>query len=232
METTIVIGGTSGIGREIARHFAAEGGQVVLTGRDPVNAAAIAAEIGGNTTGVGVDLAEPETVSAALADVKSVDNLVVAALERDRNSIAEYDIARAQRLATLKLVGYPAVVHALRPRFSANASIVLFGGLAARRPWPGSLTVSSVNGGVSALARALAVEIAPVRVNAVHPGVIGDSPAVVNGWSEEAVQAVVDRTPLGRMVSMSDVVDAVLFLLRNGGVNGVDLNMDGGWLLR
>ncbi|MGW3622850.1 SDR family NAD(P)-dependent oxidoreductase [Streptomyces sp. NPDC000880] len=232
MDSTIIVGGTSGIGKEIARHFAAEGGRVVLTGRDPVNAAAVAAEIGGNTTGVGVDLAEPETIKAAFAEVASVDHLVVAALERDRNTIAEYDIARARRLATLKLVGYPAVVHTLQSRFTAKASIVLFGGLAARRPWPGSLTVSSVNGGVSALARALAVEVAPVRVNAVHPGVIGDSPVVVNGWSEEAVQTVVERTPLGRMVSMVDVVDAVVFLLKNGGVNGVDLNMDGGWLLR
>jgi NAD(P)-dependent dehydrogenase (short-subunit alcohol dehydrogenase family) len=110
--------------------------------------------------------------------------------------------------------------------------VVLLGGLAARRPYPGSLTVSSVNGAISGLVRALAVELAPVRVNAVHPRVVGDSPAVLNHWTDDAVKAVVDRTPLGRMVSMSEIVGAVVFLLENGGINGVNLQIDGGWLLR
>jgi NAD(P)-dependent dehydrogenase (short-subunit alcohol dehydrogenase family) len=226
----VVVGGTSGIGRALAARVAAGGGSVVLTGRDPDRAAAAAAELGG--TGLAVDLADPATIEAALAPVGPVGGVVVAALERDHNTIAAYDIGRAQRLATLKLVGYPEVVRTLRDRFTPDASVVLFGGLAAQRPWPGSLTVSSVNGAVAALVRALAVEIAPVRVNAVHPGVIGDSPAVVANWTEAAKQAVLERTPAGRLVTMDAVVDAVLFLLRNPGVNGVNLEVDGGWLLR
>jgi NAD(P)-dependent dehydrogenase (short-subunit alcohol dehydrogenase family) len=231
VSTTVVVGGTSGIGRAVAEHWAGLGDRVVLTGRDRTRAQAVAAEIGGDTTGLAVDLSEPETIAGVLAGAgPAVDRVVVAALERDHNRVADYDIARARRLATLKVVGYAEVVHTLLPRMHPDSAVVLFGGLAAQRPWPGSLTVSSVNGAVSGLVRALAVEIAPIRVNAVHPGVIGDSPAVAGGWTDQARRAVVDRTPTGRMAAMADVVGAVVFLLTNRGVNGVELPVDGGWL--
>ncbi|GGM14439.1 hypothetical protein GCM10010129_68290 [Streptomyces fumigatiscleroticus] len=78
------------------------------------------------------------------------------------------------------------------------------------------------------MVRALAVEIAPIRVNALHPGIVGDSPY----WAGKPLGPVVGRTPTGRTASTADVVDAVDFLLRNRSVNGVDLGIDGGWLLR
>ena len=90
--------------------------------------------------------------------------------------------------------------------------------------------MTTVNGGVNSMIRTLAVELAPVRVNAVHPGIVGDSPAW-NGKPPEVLQRVVARTPLGRLVTMDEVVGSVLFLLDNHGVNGVNLYMDGGWLL-
>jgi NAD(P)-dependent dehydrogenase (short-subunit alcohol dehydrogenase family) len=76
---------------------------------------------------------------------------------------------------------------------------------------------------------ALAVELAPIRVNALHPGIVGDSPF----WSgkTEAIERVKARTPIGRNVAMADIVDAVDFLVRNRSVNGIDLYVDGGWLL-
>ena len=165
-----------------------------------------------------------------LADVGAVKHLVIAAIERDDNSVRKFDVARAARLVTLKLVGYPEVVHTLAPRFTPDASIVLFGGLAKERPYPGSTTVTTVNGGVNNMIKTMAVELAPVRVNAVHPGIVGDSPAW-NGKPPEVLQRVVARTPLGRLVTMDEVVGSVLFLLDNRGVNGVNLYMDGGWLL-
>lgn len=228
--SVVVVGGTSGIGREIARAFAERGRDVVLTGRDADRAGAIAAEIGGSTRGLALDLASPELVAGALADVGPVEHLVLAAIERDENSARAYDVARATRLVTLKLVGYTEVVHALVPRFTEGASVVLFGGLARERPYPGSTTITTVNGGVSALVRTLAVELAPVRFNAIHPGIVGDSPA----WSGKPA-AVLDgvraRTPGGRLAAMEDVVGAVLFLLENRAVNGINLDVDGGWLL-
>lgn len=157
---------------------------------------------------------------------------MISAIEHDSNSVENYDVGGAMRLVTLKLVGYTDVVHALATRFSPQASVVLFGGMAFERPFPGSTTVSTVNGGITALTRTLAVELAPTRVNAIHPGIIGDSPAVRNEWTSQATEAVASRTPLGRLVTMQEIVEAVAFLLENTGVNGVNLVMDGGWILR
>lgn len=224
----VVVGGTSGIGREVARCYAERGREVVVTGRDAERAQGVAAELGERTRGLGVDLARPEEIAGALADVGPVDHLVIAAIERDVNSVREYDLGRATRLVTLKLVGYTEVVHALLDRLSPASAIVLFGGLAKERPYPGSTTVSTVNGGVTGLVRSLVTELAPIRVNALHPGVVGDSPE----WTgkTEAIERLTARTPTGRLATMADVVDAVRFLLENPSVNGVDLYVDGGWV--
>jgi NAD(P)-dependent dehydrogenase (short-subunit alcohol dehydrogenase family) len=227
MSSVVVIGGTTGIGREVARHFAGRGDRVTLTGRDAARAAAVAEEVGGDTTGLALDLSVPLSIDAALAGIEAVDDLVLAAIERDANSVASYDIERALRLVTLKLVGYTEVVHALRPRMAPDGAIVIFGGLAQQRPYPGSTTVSTVNGGVIGLMHTLVVELAPIRVNVIHPGIVGDSPE----WRERDLSPVVARTPCGRLAQMADVVDAVAFLLRNPAINGVDLNVDGGTLL-
>ena len=228
--SAVIIGGTSGLGKQLAGVLAKRGDEVIVTGRDAARAQAAAREIGGRTRGLAVDLANPSEIAGKLADVGAVKHLVIAAIERDDNSVRKFDAARAARLVTLKLVGYPEVVHALAPRFTPDASIVLFGGLAKERPYPGSTTVTTVNGGVNNMIKTLAVELAPVRVNAVHPGIVGDSPAW-NGKPPEVLQRVVARTPLGRLVTMDEVVGSVLFLLDNRGVNGVNLYMDGGWLL-
>ncbi|HWD42258.1 MAG TPA: SDR family oxidoreductase [Actinomycetota bacterium] len=228
--SVVVIGGTQGLGLEVARHYAGQGRQVVLSGRDPERAAAVAAEVGGKTRGIGLDLAEPSQLADRLADVDGVGHLVLAAIERDENRIHAFQLAGATRLATLKLIGYAQVVHLLAPRMDPTGAVVLFGGRAMDRPYPGSTMVSTVNGGVTGLVHSLAVELAPIRCNAVHPGIVGDSPY----WSakgEAALEPVRNRTPGGRLVTMEDVVGAVVFLLENRSVNGVNLAVDGGWLL-
>jgi NAD(P)-dependent dehydrogenase (short-subunit alcohol dehydrogenase family) len=228
----VIIGGTAGICLRLAETYAARGRTVVISGRDLERASAVAAAIPGpgEVRACAIDLASPTDISAALADVGAVERLVLGAVERDANSIADYDVARAIRLVTLKLVGYTEVVHALVPRLTPAASILLFGGLALRRPYPGSTTVTTVNGGVTGLVHTMAVELAPVRVNGIHPGIVGDSPY----WADNAaaLESVSARTPLGRTVTMDEVVDASVFLLENGGVNGVNLDVDGGWLLK
>lgn len=226
--TLLVIGGTSGIGKEIAVRAVGRGERVILSGRDAGRAAEVAKELGGNATGIGLDIGQPHEIAGKLADVDSVDHLVLAAIERDANSVRDYDVSRAIYLSTLKLVGYIETIHALLPKLTENASIVLFGGLAKDRPYPGSTTVSTINGGVTGMVRTLVIELAPIRVNAIHPGVVGDSPF----WVEktEVLAGHRKRTPSGELATMADVADAAEFLLRNNSVNGVDLNIDGGWI--
>jgi NAD(P)-dependent dehydrogenase (short-subunit alcohol dehydrogenase family) len=225
----VVIGGTAGLGRGVAEHYASQGRDVVIAGRDPDRTAGVAAEIGPSVSSVTVDLSKPDQVKTALASVGQVDHLVISAIDRDENSIADYDVDRAIGLVTTKLVGYTAVVSALLDRMGPEASTVLFGGMAKDRPYPGSTTVTTVNGGITTLVRTMVVELKPRRFNAIHPAVVGDHPY----WLAKppgVLDGLVARTPLGRLVTTQEVVDAVIFLLENTAINGVDLRIDGGWM--
>jgi NAD(P)-dependent dehydrogenase (short-subunit alcohol dehydrogenase family) len=224
----VVIGGTSGLGREIARHYADQGRTVVLSGRDPDRAGAVAAELGGAAQGIGLELTELDKIGAALAGVGPVGQLVLSAIDRGSTTIDDFHTGQAASLATQKLVGYLQVVHELRSRLAPDSAIMIFGGQARVRPYPGSTMVSTVNGGVVGMVRTLSVELAPIRVNSIHPGIVGDSPF----WADKPA-AVLDAfrtgTLTGRLATMTDVVGSVTFLLENTSVNGVDLVVDGGW---
>jgi NAD(P)-dependent dehydrogenase (short-subunit alcohol dehydrogenase family) len=227
--SVVVVGGTRGLGRKLAQFYADQGRDVVISGRDAAGAGACAAEIGGSTRGIGLDLAEPDTIAGKLAEIGEVEFLVLAAIERDTNTVKDYDIAAAMRLVTLKIVGFTEVIHALLPRLGDNSAVLIYGGLARDRPYPGSTTVTTVNGAVTGLVRTLVVELAPRRVNALHPAIVGDSPQ----WRDmpkERFDALVARTPIARLVTMSEVVDASRFLLENRAINGINLPVDGGWL--
>lgn len=229
--TTVIVGGTSGIGLRLAESRARAGQHVLITGRDLKRTQAIAAGIDGGRVGaLALDLADPTQLAERLASVGSVDRLVLAAIERDANSVRDYSVERAVRLVTLKLVGYTEVVHTLASKLTDRASILLFGGQAMNRPYPGSTTITTVNGAISSMIRTLAVELAPVRVNALHPGVVGDSPE----WADKPAavhEGLIARTPLKRLCTMDDITDAATFLLENPAVNGVNLEVDCGWML-
>ena len=227
--SVLIVGGTSEIGKRIAQRYADKGDQVIVTSRDGSRAEAAAKEVSEDAIGVALDLYHPETIADALADVGAVKYLVMVAIERDQNTIDEFNIEGALNLVTLKLVGYNEVIHALRDRLSDDGAIVLFGGLAKERPYPGSLTVTTVNGGVSTMIRSLAIQLAPIRVNAIHPAIVGDSPYWANAPAE-MLEAFRARTPLGRLVEVDDIAHATEFLLENQAVNAVNLNVDGGWL--
>ncbi len=228
--SVVVIGGTSEFGKRIAQHYANQGHPVVVTSRDAGRAKAVAQEVGGDCVGLSLDLSKPHEIAAALAGVDDVEHLVLVAVDRDENKVRDYNIEGALNLVTLKLVGYTEVIHVLASRMRRHGSIVLYGGLAKDRPYPGSTTVSTVNGGVMTMVHTLAVELAPVRVNAIHPAVVGDSPYWANK-PPAVLDALRARTPLGELVTIDDVVDATIFLLENRAVTGVNLRVDGGWML-
>jgi len=223
----LIVGGTGGLGRELAAHYVDQGREVIISGRDQDRASSIASELGGKASGLGFDLAHPETIAGALEGIGDVDKLVLSAIARDNNPVREYDVASAVTLATMKVVGYTETIHTLLSRLSDESSVVLFGGRAKDRPYPGSTTVTAVNGAIATMITAFAIELAPIRFNAIHPGIVGDSPY----WEDKPLDAVLARTPTKRLATMQDVVDATVFLLENRSVNGINLYVDSGWLL-
>jgi NAD(P)-dependent dehydrogenase (short-subunit alcohol dehydrogenase family) len=224
----VIVGGTRGLGKALAAAYVQRGAEVVVTGREAGSAEAVATEVGA-AAGIGLDLCNFHGIADAFEDIGPVRRLALAAIERDANSGRDYDVDRASRLVTLKLVGYTEVVHRLAERFVNEGSILLFGGLAKERPYPGSTTITTVNGAVPAMVRTFALELAPIRVNALHPGIVADTET----WQgqQDVLDETLARTPTGRLVQTADVVDASLFLLENSSMNGVNLAVDGGWLL-
>ena len=229
--TVVVVGGTCELGTHLARHYADKGHRVFVTSRDLGRAQAAAKEIGGNCIGIAVDLSAPHQIAAALSGVDDVQHLALVALHRDDNKVRDYNIDEAIKLVTLKLVGYTECVHVLCSRMRADASILIYGGLAKDQPYPGSTTITAVNGGVSTLINSLAIELSPIRVNAIHPAQVGDTPA----WAtkpKEVLDNLRARTALGRLVTIEDVTHAAVFLLENRGVTGVNLRVDGGRMMK
>jgi len=229
--TVVIVGGTCDLGRHLARHYADAGNHVVVTSRDAGRAREAAKEIGGDTVGIAVNLADPHSIAGDMDGVDNVLHLALLALHRDENKVREYNIDEAIKLVTLKLVSYTECVHVLYPKMNEDSSILIYGGLARQQPYPGSTTITTVNGGVSTLINSLALELAPIRVNAIHPGQVGDTPV----WAAKP-QAVLDdlkaRTALGRLVTIEDVTHAAVFLLENRGVTGVNLRVDGGRMMK
>ena len=229
---TVVIGGaTNEMGKALARHYVERGHRVVVTSRQLERAQAMAQELGGDCVPIAMDLADPHQIAAALAGVDDVLHVVLMGIHRDDNKVRDYNIDEAIKLVTLKLVGYTECVHALYPKMREDASILIFGGLAKDQPYPGSTTITTVNGGVAALINSLAIELSPVRVNAIHPGQVGDTPAWM-AKPKEVLDNLKARTALGRLVTIEDVIDAAVFLLENRGVTGVNLRVDGGRMMK
>ena len=151
--SVVVVGGTQGLGRELAQSYADDGHDVVVTGKDQSRAESAASEIGGRTRGIGFDLAEPHGIAE---QTRGRGRRRIPRPGCDRpglNNLREYDIDAGVRLVTMKLVGYAEVIHSLLPRIGDDSSILLFGGRARDRPYPGSTTVTTVNGGVIRLVR-------------------------------------------------------------------------------
>ena len=109
-----------------------------------------------------------------------------------------------------------------------DSAILIYGGLARDRPYPGSTTVTTVNGGVTSLVRTLVDRARADARQRDPPGIVGDSPQ----WRDmppERHKALVDRTPIGRLVTMEESMGAARFLLENKAMNGINLVVDGGW---
>lgn len=230
-EHVFVVGGTSGIGRAIARAAAALGATVTIAGRGAERAAEVARSIGPDARGTHVDLLDSGSIAEALRGDERIDHLVLTPVYPGNQSIRDFDAEEAMRAVRVKLVAFAEVVHAALPRLKPTSSITLFGGLAKAIPYPGSTMVSIVNGGLLGMARTMAIELAPIRVNGLSPGLVEDSPrwqVRVAAGAGQAVDAFKARTPTRRLATVDDVVHGAFFLMDNRAVNGIDLELDGG----
>jgi NAD(P)-dependent dehydrogenase (short-subunit alcohol dehydrogenase family) len=165
-------------------------------------------------------------VRKTFAELGPIDHLVLSTVARAGGPAKELDLGAARQAFQVKLWGPFAAVQAADVR----SSIVFVSGVAAATPARGGSATAAVNGAIEALVRTLAVELAPVRVNAVSPGII-DTPTW-DAMAEADRKAMFDRLagalPAGRTGTPDDIADAIWLLLTNGFVTGITLPVDGG----
>ncbi|WP_136057175.1 SDR family oxidoreductase [Microbacterium sp. K24] len=232
--TIVLIGGGSGIGLEVARRSIALGAAVVLGGRTASRLEAAVAALGPRARGNTIDTSDEESVSRFFADIPTVDGIFTTAADYVVGSMRLLDHEAAASPFESKFWGQYRVVRAALDRLSADASIVLMSGAASVRPPAAAPAYVAANAAIEGLARGLAVELAPVRVNAVSPGTIDG-----NLWAsrDEAARAAAFTqfsadALLGRPGTEGEVADAVIHLFVNGYTTGSTLYVDGGYSLR
>ena len=230
-EHVMIIGGTSGIGLPLARAAHVRSSTLTIAGRGAERASEIAKSIGPGVIGCHLDLEDVASIRASLIEGPSIDHLVLVPIYSLATSVKDFNVGEANRLLHVKLTGYIETIRTVLPRLKPASSIVLFGGLAKDRPYPASTMTTVANAGIVGLMKTLAVELAPIRVNSVSPGLVGDSPrwdAFVKKSGSHFLEATTARTPTRRLTTINDVIHAVFFLLDNPAVNGLDLTLDGG----
>jgi NAD(P)-dependent dehydrogenase (short-subunit alcohol dehydrogenase family) len=228
VERVLVIGGARALGAAIARRAVKDGYDVVVGARDLAAAEVLASEIG--ATALRVDLQDEPTIAAAAERLKDgIDHIVTTGSAPHDVRATELDRDKLVTAFTAKVLGPLLVAKHFAPVLRPTGSMVLFSGVVGWRPGPGSLVKGITNGAVEYAARHLAADLAPVRVNAVSPGVV-DSGAWDRLGDKKAALLSKNAagTFVGRHGETDDVVDAVMWLLGAGFVSGETIHIEGG----
>ncbi|SOB84852.1 SDR family oxidoreductase [Streptomyces sp. 1331.2] len=230
-QRVVVMGGSSGIGEAAASAFAGDGAEVVVTGRDRERLDAAVARIGGRATGRQLDAADPAALAAFFAGEGTVDHLVVAVSgAAGSGPFAQLDLAELATGFDAKFWPQVRVLKAALPHLRADGSVTLITAASARAAIPGTAGLAAINGALEAMVPPLAVELAPLRVNAVSPGVI-DTPwwdRVPAEQRSALFEGLAATTPVGRVGRAEDVARAIHMLAANTFVTGVVLDCTGG----
>lgn len=230
--TVVVIGGSSGIGLACAEAAWEAGASVVIAGRSPKRLARAQERLGADVRTLVADVTDEASVRGLFEQVGRVDHLLVAAAETASADVVEAEEAEVRPTLDIRVWGgFFAAKHAAAKM--DGGSITFLSGTSAHRPYPGAAMVAASSGAIEAFARALALELAPVRVNTICAGFV-DTPlldAYYGDGRDEAVKELAARLPVGRIGTPEDIADAFMFLMGNGFVTGTVLHVDGGKLL-
>ena len=230
----VIVGGSSGIGLAVAEEVALQGAEVVIVSSNAARVQEAIKSIGGEARGEAVDVSDEKAVEIFFTNLGAFDHLVFTAGDSlQLHELAETDLKQARGAFELRYWSALATVKYGSRQIRKGGSIVLTTGVAGRRPHSGWVIAASVCGTIEALTRALAIELAPIRVNAVSPGVVR-----TNLWQnmssserEQFFESVGKRLPVGRVGEAHDIAQAYLFLMREGFGTGQTVVVDGGAVL-
>lgn len=226
----VVIGGGSGIGLAVAKMAQQEGASVVISGRSLAKLEKAKVSIGDAVDAVSMDVMEPEAITQAFEKIGSFDHLFISAQNASTAPLLETAYENLGITLDSKIWGALNVVKQAATQVSQGGSITFISGLAGRRGYANFAVAGAANAGIEAVARNLAIELSPIRVNTVCAGVIDTDmlERVFGDSKDEVVQSIAEKLPVKRIGQPEEVADAVVFLMNNGFATGMTLLLDGG----
>jgi NAD(P)-dependent dehydrogenase (short-subunit alcohol dehydrogenase family) len=230
----VVLGGSSGIGLAVAQQVVVRGARAIIASSNADRVKQAVATFDGKAEGHTLDLSNERDIQDFFQRIGDFDHLVFTAGDTlQLNELATTDLTKARHAFELRYWAALAAVKYASPHIGKDGSIVLTTGVAGRRPHKGWTLAASVCGTIEALTRALAVELAPIRVNAVCPGVVR-----TNLWQsmnadarEHLYESVGKSLLVGRVGEACEIARAYLFLMQEGYSTGQTVVLDGGAVL-
>ena len=230
MPTTLIIGGSSGIGLATAVRLASTGDTVHIAGRGTDRLAAAAREHPALVPHT-LDANDAAAVEALLSELRSIDRLIVTVSGNlGAGSLADLDLTDLRQAFEEKFWPTLTAVKIAAPHLAEGGSITLVGAITARAGMPGTAGIAALNAAVEGLVQPLAAELAPLRVNAVSPGYV-DTPwwSAVPASDRQAFFAqVADGLPTRRIATADDLAQTVVLLATNPNLTGTVIECDGG----
>ncbi len=229
----VIIGGSSGIGLETAKQVISLGAEVVIASRSEDKLHTAKEMLGPRATIYVLDTTDEQQVKSFFEKVGPYDHLIVSAAETSGGSFLQSETTAARKLFENKFWGQYYAAKYGAAQLSNQGSITLFSGVVAYKPMIGSSALGAVNAAVSNLGQTLALELAPIRVNVVSPGII-DTPSrskMPENTRNQFYDTVANKLPVKRVGLAGDVARGVLYLIENQFVTGTVLHVDGGHIL-
>jgi len=231
-KTVVVIGGSSGMGFAVAENASRSGARVVIASRSQDKLAAAAGRIGGDVHWQVVDSTKEASVEDLFERLGAVDHLVIPGSSVKTGPLRELPLADG--MFTMQSKFWGPYLCAKYARINPGGSITFFSGILSRRPGQNDAVLTAVNAAVEAMGRALAKDLAPVRVNVISPGMTAGTGAYLkmpDAAREGMFDSIAQRLPVGRVGRPEDIADAAVMLMTNGFITGIVLDVDGGGLI-
>jgi NAD(P)-dependent dehydrogenase (short-subunit alcohol dehydrogenase family) len=226
----VVVGGTSGIGLSTAKAFLNESAQVIIASRSASKLSEAKKALGGNVEAYELDFRSEEKVAEFFNKVGKFDHLVITAGDGAMGLFSDLPVVNVREAFDSKFWGQYLTARAALPYLNEVSSITLTSGVYGVRPPKGASTLAAINSAVEGLVRGLAVDLAPIRVNVVSPGIV-DTP-IYAGMPEEQRQGmfagIAQQLPVGRIATPEDIAESYVYLAKNGFTTGSVVLIDGG----
>jgi NAD(P)-dependent dehydrogenase (short-subunit alcohol dehydrogenase family) len=231
-QTVLVIGGSSGMGLAIARLALNEGAKIIISARSREKLQQAAKSLGGSVRAIPVDTTDEESIKALFTEAGPINHLLIPGSALRLGNWREQPVADIQFSLQGKFIG--PFLCARSAHFGPGSSLTFWSGIISRKPARNDALLAAVNAAVEAMTRALAKDLAPVRVNCISPGMVegtGAYEAMPEESRRQMYEGIAARLPVGRVGTAEDIATLAIEVITNGFITGTVIDVDGGGMV-